>query len=72
MIAAAIATPAMAREGLVAPRHFAASPDVDARSPGVLYIDGRGCNQAPRIGAFALKPWTNSKDIPCYPTLDYY
>jgi hypothetical protein len=73
MIAAAtLATPAMAQEGRVAPRHFAANPDAGATPPGVLYIDGRACYPAPRVGAFASQPWTNSKDIPCYPTPDYY
>jgi hypothetical protein len=67
--AAALATPAMAQQSQ---RHFAAAPEARITSPGVLYIDGRACYPAPRVGAFASQPWTNSNDIPCYPTPDYY
>jgi hypothetical protein len=63
--AAALATPVMAQQSQ---RH----PEARTTSPGVRYIDGRACYPAPRVGAFASQPWTNSNDIPCYPTPDYY
>jgi len=56
--AAALATPAMAREGHVSSRHqarAATTPDVDAR----------GCIPAPAVGAFATQPWDNGP--PCEP-----
>ena len=70
--AAMLATPAMAQEGRVTSRHFAATTDAGTTPPGALYVNGRACIPAPRVGAFATQPWTNSKDIPCYPTPDYY
>ena len=51
-------------------RHFAPNPE--AATPGAIYVDGRACYPAPRVGAFASQPWTNSNNIPCYPTPDYY
>ncbi len=69
--AAMLATPAMAQEGRVAPRQIAAAHDAGA-APGALYIDGRLCYPAPRVGAFATQPWTNTRDVPCEPTPGYY
>jgi len=70
--AAMLATPAMAQEGRVMSRHFAATADAGATSPGVLYVDGRACIPAPRVGAFATQPWTNTRDIPCEPATGNY
>lgn len=66
--AAALATPAMAREsGVASPRHAvqtSASTMSDAR-----YYDGRSCVPAPAVGAFATQPWDNAP--PCQPTSAY-
>jgi len=73
MIAAAmLATPAMAQEGRVKSRHFSATADAGAEPPGALYVDGRACIPAPRVGAFATQPWTNTRDVPCEPAPGYY
>ena len=62
--AATLATPAMARESAVAPRHVAAAANArttnDAR-----HVDGRACIPAPAVGAFATEPWDNGP--PCEP-----
>ena len=55
LIAAAIATPAMARESHVTSRHLAENANASA-SPTARYIDGRGCIPAPRVGAFPPAP----------------
>lgn len=68
--AATLAAPAMARESRVTTPHFA--PNAEAAAPGAIFVDGRACYPAPRVGAFASQPWTNSNNIPCYPTPDYY
>ena len=60
LIAAAIATPAMARESHVALQHRANA------TAGERYIDGRLCQPAPAVGAFATQPWDNGP--PCEPT----
>jgi len=70
--AAMLATPAMAQEGRVMSRHFTATADAGATPPGVLYVDGRACIPAPRVGAFATQPWTNTRDIPCEPATGNY
>jgi hypothetical protein len=57
--AAALATPAMARESHVALRHR-----VNATA-GERYVDGRLCIPAPAVGAFATQPWDNGP--PCEP-----
>jgi hypothetical protein len=63
--AAALATPAMARESGVASRHAAnASATSNAR-----YTDGRSCVPAPAVGAFATQPWDNAP--PCEPASAY-
>ena len=63
--AAALATPAMAREGHVAQRQIAASGNASTES----YVDGRTCVPAPAAGAFATQPWDNGP--PCEPTTVY-
>jgi hypothetical protein len=70
--AAMLATPAMAQEGRVMSRHFAANADAGTTPPGAFYVDGRTCIPAPRVGAFATQPWTNTKDVPCEPAPGYY
>ena len=60
LIAAAIATPAMARESHVTSRHQA---NVTTTS------DGRACIPAPAVGAFATQPWDNGP--PCEPAQGY-
>jgi hypothetical protein len=66
--AAALATPAMARESGVASRRLAE----DARAstaPDAPYVDGRFCNPAPAVGAFATQPWDSVP--PCEPASVY-
>ena len=59
--AAAIATPAMAREVHVNSRHHAtATATSDARN-----VDRRDCIRAPAVDAFATQPWDNGP--PCEP-----
>ena len=58
--AATLATPAMARESHVTLQHRA---NVTA---GERYVDGRLCQPAPAVGAFATQPWDNGP--PCEPT----
>jgi hypothetical protein len=65
IVAARLATPAMAREGYVAHRHLTAN---DNASTGT-YVDGRACVPAPAVGAFATQPWDNGP--PCEPTTAY-
>jgi hypothetical protein len=57
--AAALATPAMARESGAASRHQANTTTTSS----ARYVDGRGCIPAPAVGAFATQPWDNSP--PC-------
>lgn len=59
--AAALATPAMARESGVASRHQANA----TTTSGARYVDGRVCTPAPAVGAFATQPWDNAP--PCEP-----
>jgi hypothetical protein len=63
LIAAAVATPAMARESGVASRHVVV--DADASTASARYTDGRFCVPAPAVGAFATAPWDNAP--PCEP-----
>ena len=58
--AATLATPAMARESHVALRHRANA------TASERYVDGRLCQPAPAVGAFATQPWDNGP--PCEPT----
>jgi hypothetical protein len=70
--AAMLTTPVMAREHHPNARHLAASAQDnahDSATPGGRYIDGRLCNPAPRVGAFATQPWDN--DTPCEPAPGY-
>jgi hypothetical protein len=61
LIAAAVATPAMARESGVASRR----PAELASASTARYVDGRSCIPAPAVGAFATQPWDNAP--PCEP-----
>ena len=63
LIAAAIATPAMARENHVTLRHRANA------TAGERYVDGRLCQPAPAVGAFATQPWDTAP--PCEPASVY-
>jgi hypothetical protein len=65
--AAALATPAMARDTGVASRHVATNADARTAN-GARYIDGRVCIPAPAVGAFATQPWGNSP--PCEPEVN--
>src|SRR5882757_901398 len=70
--AAMLTTPVMAREHPPNARHLAASAQDnahDSATPGGRYIDGRLCNPAPRVGAFATQPWDN--ETPCEPAPGY-
>jgi hypothetical protein len=66
---AVIAAPAMAREHHANSRtvtedaYAAAAPE--AAYAGPIYANGYRCIPAPRVGAFAGQPWTNS--VPCEP-----
>ena len=62
--AAALATPAMARESGVASRHVVANANAST-APGAHYIEGHLCTPAPAVGAFATQPWDNAP--PCEP-----
>jgi hypothetical protein len=66
--AAALATPAMARESGVASRHVVADANASTTS-GARYVDGRFCTPAPAVGAFATQPWDNTP--PCEPASTY-
>jgi hypothetical protein len=63
--AAALATPAMARESHATLRHHANA----TVAPSASYVDGRLCYPAPAVGAFATQPWDNGP--PCEPTQGY-
>jgi hypothetical protein len=66
--AAALATPAMAREsGVASSRHVADANASTASS--ARYFDGRSCIPAPAVGAFATQPWDSAP--PCEPTSAY-
>ena len=66
--AAALATPAMARESGVASRRPAEQASVNTTS-AARYFDGRSCVAAPAVGAFATQPWDNAP--PCEPASVY-
>jgi hypothetical protein len=66
--AAALATPAMARESGVASRHVAVDANASTTSEP-RYTDGRFCTPAPAVGAFATQPWDSAP--PCEPMSDY-
>ena len=66
--AAALATPAMARESGVASRRPAEQASVNTTS-AARYFDGRSCVPAPAVGAFATQPWDNAP--PCEPASVY-
>jgi hypothetical protein len=68
LIAAAVATPAMARESGVASRQVAADANASTAS-SARYFDGRSCVPAPAVGAFATQPWDGAP--PCEPTSAY-
>ena len=59
---AVVSAPAMARE-YHHPRHRVI---INAAGPGEVYLNGRGCIPAPRIGSFATAPWGNG-NVPCEP-----
>jgi hypothetical protein len=61
---AVISAPALARE--VHTRGHRVIVDTAAAAPGAIYLDGRVCIPAPRVGAFATAPWSND-NIPCEP-----
>jgi hypothetical protein len=63
---AMLATPAMAREHYGARRHVAEGAYASAYPAAPLYVGGRVCIPAPRVGAFASQPWT-WRDVPCEP-----
>ena len=66
MIAAAmLATPAMARDHHTAKRHVTESANMGDPAAD-RYVDGPGCVQAPRVGAFATEPWIGG-NVPCEP-----
>jgi hypothetical protein len=65
--AAALATPAMARESGVASKRPA--EQASASTTSARYFDGRSCVPAPAVGAFATQPWDSAP--PCEPTSAY-
>ncbi|MGY3138280.1 hypothetical protein ACVWZM_008962 [Bradyrhizobium sp. USDA 4501] len=65
---AMIASPAMARETHAMSRHVA---EASAAAPTEhVYVDGRACIPAPRVGSFATAPWTGN-NVPCEPGPSY-
>ena len=67
--AAALATPAMARERHVVRHHAvseAAAPYYNSYASSGYGGYGYSCVPAPRVGAFATQPWTNNMP-PCEP-----
>jgi hypothetical protein len=68
--AAALATPAMARERHVVTRHVATETAPPYYNSYGSYGYGYSCVPAPRVGAFATQPWTNSMP-PCEPWSGY-
>jgi hypothetical protein len=69
LAATVIAAPAMAREHHATSRSVAedtyAATAPEAAFAGPVYANGYRCIPAPRVGAFAGAPWTNS--VPCQP-----
>jgi len=63
---AVIGAPAMARE-YSHPRHRII---VNSTAPDAVYLNGRSCVPAPRVGAFATAPWGNG-NVPCEPYGNY-
>jgi hypothetical protein len=66
--AAVVSAPVMARQTHARSHHHLAVAAA-APAPGAIYLDGRLCIPAPRVGAFATEPWTN--DVPCEPASGY-
>jgi hypothetical protein len=66
--AAMLTTPVVAQEYHLNARHLAASAP-DSATPRSSYVDGRLCYPAPRVGAFATRPWDN--ETPCEPAPVY-
>jgi hypothetical protein len=67
--AAALATPAMARERHVARRHIASEVASPSYNSYASYGNGYSCVPAPRVGAFATQPWDRMP--PCEPWSGY-
>jgi hypothetical protein len=63
--AAALATPALARQSDVTSRHLARNANASVSSTA-RFINGRACIPAPRVGAFATAPW-GGDNVPCEP-----
>jgi hypothetical protein len=66
---AMLATPAMARTSHVASSRPLTTDDANAFPPA-RYADGRVCIPAPRVGAFATAPWSDT-NVPCEPEWYY-
>lgn len=62
---AMLATPALARESGVAVRRAAVAADAAAMATPYS-PDERACVPAPRVGAFATAPWSDT-NVPCEP-----
>lgn len=69
LAAAMLATPALAREAASTPRHFAR--DSYAGDQTEIYQGSVVCHPAPRVGAFATAPWSDT-NIPCEPETGSY
>jgi uncharacterized phage protein gp47/JayE len=71
IVAAMLATPAMARESHATSRQPATRIYVSAAS-GERTYDERSCVPAPRVGAFASQPWDYGHgSVPCEPVSAY-
>ncbi len=66
IVAAMIASPAMAREGRANAKRINADAYASARR--VAVTSKHGCTRAPDVGAFATAPWRRP---PCEPTSGY-
>ncbi len=62
---AMLATPALARESSVAARRAAVEANAAAMAASP-FAGERACVPAPRVGAFATAPWSDT-NVPCEP-----
>ena len=69
LAAAMIASPVLARGGKTVVRQPAFNTDAGDSKP--IYTDRGSCIPAPRVGAFATAPWSDT-NVPCEPRPGYY
>ena len=69
--AAMLGGPVMAREHHRAVQQPAVSSDTVTATTPFYYPGERACVPAPRVGAFATAPWSDT-NVPCEPGTGYY